>query len=82
MDFEKFFNGTLGDWKTKPVFLHLKEDAPPYHGQAFPVPKIHNDTLMKEVQRLVELGVLEVQHKFKWVALSFIQPKKNHTYSF
>jgi hypothetical protein len=55
--YESLFDGTLGDWKTKPVFFQLKEGASPYHGQAFPVPKIQKDTLIKEVDRLVKLGV-------------------------
>ena len=54
----------------------------PYHGRAFPVPKIHKKTLMKEIKRLVKLGVLEVQHESKWAAPSFIQPKKNGTICF
>ena len=45
--YESLFDGTLGDWKTKPVFFQLKEGASPYHGQAFPAPKIHKDTLIK-----------------------------------
>ncbi len=39
--YESLFDGTLGDWKTKPVSFQLKEGVTPYHGQAFPVPKIH-----------------------------------------
>jgi hypothetical protein len=50
--YESLFDGTLGDWKTKPVSFQLKEGVSPYHGQAFPVPKIHKDTIMKEVERL------------------------------
>ncbi len=57
--YESLFNGTLGDWKTKLVSFQLKEGASPYHSQAFPEPKIHKDTLIKEVERLVKLGVLE-----------------------
>ncbi len=57
--FESLFDGTLGDWKTKPVSFQLKESASPYHGQAFPVPKIHKDVLIKKVERLCKLGVLE-----------------------
>jgi hypothetical protein len=29
--FESLFDGTLGDWKTKPVSFQLKEGASPYH---------------------------------------------------
>jgi hypothetical protein len=30
--YKLLFNGTLGDWKTKPVSLQLKEGVSPYHG--------------------------------------------------
>ncbi len=59
--YEWLFDGTLGDWKTKPVSFQLKEGVSLYHGQAFPVPKIHKDTIMNEVERLCQLGVLERQ---------------------
>jgi hypothetical protein len=36
--YELLFDGTLGDWKTKPVSFQPKEDASSYHGRAFPVP--------------------------------------------
>ncbi len=54
--YESLFDSTLGDWKTKPVAFQLREGVSPYHGQAFPVPKIHKDTIMKEVERLCKLG--------------------------
>ncbi len=57
--YELLFDGTLSDWKTKPVSFQLKEGVSPYHGRAFPVPKIHKDTRIKNVERLVKLGVLE-----------------------
>jgi hypothetical protein len=59
--YESLFDGTLGDWKTKLVSFQLKEGVSPYHRQAFPVPKIHKETLIKEVERLVKLGVLRRQ---------------------
>ncbi len=46
-----------------------------YHGQAFPVPKIHKDTIIKEVERLCKLGVLERQTASEWVSPLFIIPK-------
>ena len=48
--YESLFDGTLGDWKTKPFSFQLKEGVSPYHGQAFPIPKIHKETLVKEVE--------------------------------
>jgi hypothetical protein len=69
------FDGTLGDWKTKLVSFQLKEGVHPYHGQAFPVPKIHKETLIKEVDRLVKLGVLEWQPALEWASPSFTKEK-------
>ncbi len=80
--YELLFDGTLGDWKTKPVSFQLKEGVSQYCGQAFPVPKIHKDTLNKEVERLVELGVLERQPASEQASPSFIIPKKNRTVRF
>ena len=31
--YELLLDGTLGDWKTKPVSFQLKEGVSPYHGQ-------------------------------------------------
>jgi hypothetical protein len=82
MKYESLFDNTLGDWKTKPVSFQLKEGASLYHGRAFQVPKIHMDTLINKVDRLVELGVLEWQPAFEWACPSFIMPKKNRTVHF
>ncbi len=70
--FELLFDGTLGDWKAKPVSIQLKECASPYHGRVFPVPKLHKDVLIKEVERLCKLGVLERHHDSEWASSSFI----------
>jgi hypothetical protein len=80
--YESLFDGTLGDWKTKPVSFQLKEGISPYHGKTFPVPKIHKEILIKEVDRLVKLGVLERQPAWEWASPSFIIPKKNKTVCF
>ena len=80
--FEQLFDGTLGNWRTKPVSFQLKDGATPYHGRAFPIPKVHKEVIMKEIQRLCDLGVLEWQPSSEWAAPSFIQPKKNKTVRF
>jgi hypothetical protein len=58
------------------------EGVSPYHGQAFPVPKIHKDTLIKEVERLVKKEVLERQPASEWASCLFIIPKKSRTVRF
>jgi hypothetical protein len=80
--FEQLFDGTLGHWRTKPVSFQLKDGVTPYHGRAFPIPKVHKAVLMKEIQRLCDLGVQEWQPSSEWAASSFIQPKKNKTVRF
>jgi hypothetical protein len=81
--YKLLFDGTLGDWKTKPVSFQLKEGVSPYHGQAFPVLKIDKDTIKKEVERLCKLGVLlERQPASEWALPLFIIPKKDKTICF
>jgi hypothetical protein len=80
--YELLFDSTLGDQKTKPVSFQLKEGVSPYHGQAFPVPKVHKETITKEVERLCQLGVLERQPASEWASPSFIIPNKDKTVRF
>jgi hypothetical protein len=80
--YELLFDNTLGDWKTKPVSFQLKEGVSPYHGRAFPVPKVHKETIKKEVEILCQLGVLERQPASEWASPSFILPKKDKTVRF
>jgi hypothetical protein len=80
--YESLFDGTLGDRKTKPVSFQLKKGVSPYHGQAFPVPKVHKETIIKEVERLCKLGALERQPASEWALPSFIIPKKDKTVCF
>ena len=77
LEFEPLFDGTLGDWNTKPATFKLKKDAKPYHGRAFPVPHIHLQVLKREVEQLVRLGVLKRQPDSEWGSSAFIIPKKN-----
>jgi hypothetical protein len=80
--YKLLFDGTLGDWKTKLVSFQLKEGVSPNHGRAFPVPKIHKETIIKEMERLCELGVLERQPASEWASPSFIIPKEDKPYAF
>jgi hypothetical protein len=46
------------------------------------VPKVHKETIIKELERLCELGVLERQSGSEWALQSFIMPKKDQTIRF
>ena len=82
LDFESLFDGTLGDWNRPPVFIELKEGAKPYHGRPYPIPQIHKATLMKEITRLVDIGVMKRQSSSQWASPTFIIPKKVMTVHF
>ena len=69
----------LATGKTDPVNFKLKEGAKPFQLAPFSVPKIHEDTLKKEIQRLCDLGVLKPQVASEYQSPSFIIPKKNGT---
>ena len=81
-EFEILFDGTLCDWKTKPVGFKLKPDAKPYHGRPFPIPCVHLEVLKCEVDRLVKLGVLKKQPESEWGSPAFVIPKKDGTVRF
>jgi hypothetical protein len=70
------FDGTLGIWDTELVHLELKDDAKPYHGKPYPVPKPHKKTLMKEIQRMCDIEILAWQPELEWASPTFCQPKK------
>ncbi len=46
------------------------------------MPKVHKETIIKEVKRLCKLGVLERQPAFEWASPSFIIPKTDKTVCF
>jgi hypothetical protein len=72
------FDGKLGILPGKPVSLQLlSQNVRPYHGRAFPIPKAHDTLIKNEVQRLVELDVLQKINSSEWAAPSFGIPKKN-----
>ena len=78
--YETLFDGTLGDWQTDPVDFELQDDAQPYRAKPMPVPHIHVEALKKEINRLVEIGVLRKVHQYsEWASPTFAVPKKNKT---
>jgi len=74
--FSHLFDGTLGNWKTDPVELELKnKDEKPYHAKPYPVPHSQEQQLKDEVQRLVEFGVLRKVNRSEWACPMFTIPK-------
>ena len=82
LKYEKLFDGTLGDWDTNPVHFELEDGAKPHHERPFPVPRPHRETMKKEVDRLVELGVFKWEGGSEWAFPSFIIQKSHQTVHF
>ena len=47
------FHETLGKYTNSDYTIELQENAKPYHAKPFSIPKIHELTLKKEVDRLI-----------------------------
>jgi hypothetical protein len=73
------FDGTLGTWQTQEIDIELNPYVQPYHcRRPMRIPRIHMETLTKEVQRLLKIGVLErCSGSSPWCAPSFCIPKKD-----
>ena len=79
---ESLFDGTLGTWKTKPVKLELKPGSTPHYQHPYQIPRMHEETLRREVDRLILLGVLEKCNDSEWGSPAFIIPKNDKTVRF
>ena len=80
--YKDIFDGKLGEWRTDPVELELKEGAEPHSQRHYPMPRIHRDVFKKDLDRLVKLGVLERTNESEWGSPTFIIPKKDGTVRF
>ena len=80
--YESMFDGTLGTYTGSNYKIELQEGVKPYHAKPFPIPRVHEKTLRKEVDRLVKIGVLKRINNSEWAAPTFIIPKKNGTVRF
>ena len=76
------FDGTLGKWTGAPYKIDLKPDVEPYHARPHPLPRVHEQTLKSEVERLCKVGALRKINRSEWAAPSFIIPKKDGTVRF
>ena len=59
LNYEELFDGTLGDFQTKPVKFNLQSGAKPYHGRSYQIPHSQLRQFKKEVDRLESIGVIK-----------------------
>ncbi len=78
--FETLFDGTLGEWKTDPIDLELKDpDCKPYHARPYPVPQSQEVKLKAEIERLVGYGVLRKVNRSECASPIFTVTKPDTT---
>ena len=53
------FYEALGKYTGSDYTIELQENTKPHHAKPFPIPKIHEPTLKKEVNRSIKIGVLK-----------------------
>jgi hypothetical protein len=76
------FSGKLGHYPHETVHIEIDKGATPVHKRHYPVPRIHEQTFKDELERLIEIGVLEPCGRSEWAAPTFIIPKKDNTARF
>ena len=59
------------------MHIDLEPDARPVYRRPYPVPQVHMKTFKKELDHLVELGVLSPVRDTEWGLPTFIVPKKD-----
>eukprot|EP00957_Ditylum_brightwellii_P179092 13643444-Ditylum_brightwellii.AAC.1 len=62
------FDGKLGHYTKKQCKLELKENAKPFYSKAYSVPQVHDEAFKRELQHLVDIGVLRPCGPTEWAA--------------
>ena len=57
--YNKLFDGGLGHYTKTKIHIDLDPSIQPRHFKPYPIPKIHLPTFKKELDHLIEIGVLE-----------------------
>ena len=70
------FGGNLGEWDTEPINLDINSYSKPFNCKHYPVSRINKHTFHKELQFLVEIGVLNPAQQYKYGTPIFIISKK------
>ena len=76
-NYPELFSGFVGKYKGKKIHIDVDEKAVPHHSRPYAVPRVHYDVYKGELERLVNIGVLERTGGSRWASPSFITQKKD-----
>ena len=62
---KKMFDSSLGNYVRSKYKIDLLEGANSNHAKLSPIPKIYEETLKTEVNRLIKISVLKLKNNFK-----------------
>ena len=77
MKYPQLFDEKLGVYPQRQFHIEVNPNARPVAKRAYPVPHSQYETFKKELDHLVELGVLSRAGASKWQLPSFIVPTKD-----
>ncbi|KAG7367308.1 hypothetical protein IV203_029979 [Nitzschia inconspicua] len=65
--YDQLFSGKIGHYTKRKFHIDLVEDATPYHcKQPYPVPLVDRETVKAELERQVDLSLLERVYESEW----------------
>ena len=74
---EQIFDGKLGHFRETQIHLDILPNATPFHSRPYSVPQTLEPAFKKELQHLIDIGVLEPVGRTEWASPTFIIPKKD-----
>ena len=76
------FDRNTGKWDTEPFNLELNPYYKTFNVNYYQIPRINKETLRKDLQHLLEIGVLTTLNRSQYGTPIFIIPKKEGTVRF